>query len=111
MFNNIVGAVGGIILAALMLVGTLVPSLLVYGYVLSHLWDWFVVPLFGLPALGMAAAIGLSMVTTYMSSGRRNGREIEQKLTGMAYFNNYVSYHLCLPFFLLGVGYLVQRCL
>lgn len=32
------------------------------GFVLSQMWAWFVVPLFGLPALTIPYAIGLSMV-------------------------------------------------
>lgn len=33
---------------------------LLRGLVISILWGWFAVPLFGLPAIGIAYAIGLS---------------------------------------------------
>ena len=36
-----------------------VTTILVRGYCLSILWDWLVVPVFRLPSLGVAAAIGL----------------------------------------------------
>lgn len=32
------------------------------GFTLSVLWGWFVVPLFGLPALSIAQAFGLALV-------------------------------------------------
>ena len=37
------------------------------GYVLTILWAWFVVPTFGLPALAIAPAIGLSVVAGYLT--------------------------------------------
>ena len=111
MFKEIAGAVTSAIVGVGLLVIALAPALLVYGYVLSHLWVWFIVPQFGLPALSLASAVGVSLVTGYMSSGQRNGREIEKKLSGMDYFKNYCSYRIMLPFMLLGVGYIVQRFL
>ena len=108
MVKEIAGAIGGVVLAMGLIVVTLVPSLLVYGYVLSCLWAWFMVPQFGLPALSLVSAIGVSLVTTYMSSGRRNGREIEKEFKGWAYFNNYVAYYFILPLVLLGIGYILK---
>jgi hypothetical protein len=35
---------------------------IVRGFVLKTLWAWFVIPVFGLPALGMASAYGLGLV-------------------------------------------------
>jgi len=37
------------------------------GYALSLLWGWFMVPLFGLPALTINSAIGIGMIVSYMS--------------------------------------------
>lgn len=37
------------------------------GFVLSLLWAWFIVPLFGLPALSIPYAIGLSIVVGFLS--------------------------------------------
>jgi len=36
-----------------------------YAWVLTYLWAWFVVPLFGLPVLTLAQAFGLSLVIHY----------------------------------------------
>lgn len=38
------------------------------GYVLCILWGWFVARTFGLPELGIAQAIGLSYVVTYLTA-------------------------------------------
>lgn len=37
------------------------------GYVLTVLWAWFVTPIFGLPLLALAPAIGLSLVVSFLT--------------------------------------------
>jgi len=37
------------------------------GYALSVLWAWFIVPAFGLPMLSIPAAIGVSMIVSYIT--------------------------------------------
>lgn len=37
------------------------------GWALAKLWSWFIVGTFGLPALSIPAAIGLSMVVSYLT--------------------------------------------
>jgi hypothetical protein len=39
---------------------------LIRGITISILWKWFVTPVFGLPQLGVASAIGLGLVTDFM---------------------------------------------
>lgn len=41
--------------------GLMVVAAILRGWALTVLWGWFVVPLFGLPALGVAQAIGFSV--------------------------------------------------
>jgi hypothetical protein len=38
---------------------------LLRGYVLSHLWGWFLVPL-GAPPIGMVCAIGISIILSFL---------------------------------------------
>ena len=45
------------------------------GYVLFLLWAWFVVPTFGAPTLSIPAAIGVSLIVTYLA---RDGRPAEK---------------------------------
>lgn len=57
----VVGLLTVVALAALIgVVG--IYSVLSYGYVISVLWGWFVVPVFGLPAIGLVQAYGLALV-------------------------------------------------
>jgi len=46
---------------------TAVLSALWNGYALSVLWRWFVVPVFGVPALSVCYAIGVSIVVSYLT--------------------------------------------
>ncbi len=37
------------------------------GFVLKLLWGWFIVTTFGLPAISLAQAIGISMIVNYLT--------------------------------------------
>ena len=62
-----VGAIAGLV--ALVVVGSLMS-----GWALSTLWGWFVVPLFGLPSLTIAQAIGLSAVVSLFRTTNTNSK-------------------------------------
>lgn len=53
-------------LAALVLALILVSPIL-NGWALTILWGWFVVPIFGLPALSISSAIGLGLVVNLLT--------------------------------------------
>lgn len=36
--------------------------LLIRGFTLMKIWQWFVVPIFGLPSIGIAEALGLALL-------------------------------------------------
>lgn len=42
-------------------------STILNGWVLSILWDWFIVSTFGLPILTIGQSIGVSMVVSFMT--------------------------------------------
>lgn len=48
-----------------------------YGYVLHLLWAWFIVPAFGLPAVSIPVAIGLSLVVGFMTKSYTHDPEGE----------------------------------
>jgi uncharacterized membrane protein SpoIIM required for sporulation len=48
-------------------------AVLIRGYCLSVLWGWFVVPIFGLPALTIAGALGLALVLNYFLRASKEG--------------------------------------
>ncbi len=57
-------------LAIIGYVGMLVAGYAWEGYVLSILWGWFMVTTFGLPAIGIGQAIGLSTIIQIMRPNR-----------------------------------------
>lgn len=89
------------ILALLVLVILAIPILaIIRGFVLSYLWTWFLVP-FGLPEIGVAWAIGISMIIGYLThEGTYTGPADEAwgKFAG----------HIFSPFLLLLFGYIVH---
>jgi hypothetical protein len=54
------------LLAVPTIVALYVAAILARGFVLTILWGWFAVPVFGLPALSIAAAIGLTVLLSYL---------------------------------------------
>jgi hypothetical protein len=58
----------GKIVVALILLVIIVPSTIINGWVISVLWGWFVTSVFaGAPRLGIAQAVGLSLVARTMT--------------------------------------------
>lgn len=61
-------------------------SSLINGYGLSVIWSWFMVTIFGLPELTIPAAIGVSLVVsflTYNESSESNGKGVLELLGEM----------------------------
>lgn len=76
-------------------------SALVSGYVVSTLWGWFIVPVFGIKALSIPQAIGLSLVTGYLTHQTMP----EDTASTAAKITNVILY----PMFALGIGYVVHH--
>lgn len=77
------------------------------GYVLTVLWAWFVMPTFGLPALGIAPAIGLALVVSFLThqsdaAKKPEGDFAERMATA-------VAYAFLLPLLVLGIGWVVHQ--
>jgi hypothetical protein len=41
----------------------IIPMLLLQGYVVSYLWEWFITPVFGLPVLTQLQACGIALLS------------------------------------------------
>jgi hypothetical protein len=52
---------------------------LVGGIVLATLWSWFMVPVFGLPALGLVPAMGVALVWSWLSGPREPEKDSKEK--------------------------------
>ena len=99
-FMTVVGWIAGI-LAVLAL------SSMWNGYVLTVLWGWFLVPTFGMPALALAPAIGLSLVVSFLT--HQSDAAKEQEGSSMERFSKAVAHSLLMPALVLGVGWVVQK--
>jgi hypothetical protein len=71
------------------------------GWILNRLWDWFVVPKFGLPHLGVATAVGLSVIIAFVTP---YGWEDKEKSTTAKIISAILSLALPLLF-----GWIVHR--
>ena len=58
-------AAGGIVL--------FLAALFTRGFCLSVLWGWFMVPVFGLPTLPIAAALGIALLLNYCLRASKEG--------------------------------------
>jgi NADH:ubiquinone oxidoreductase subunit 6 (subunit J) len=77
------------------------------GYVLTHLWVWFVVPLFGLPALSLAGAIGVTLVVSFMTfQYQRNNKD---DMTPGRRFGEVIGWITLRPLLALTVGWVVKQ--
>jgi hypothetical protein len=82
-------------------IGLLLTVLVVLdGFVIYKLWGWFAVPLFGLPALTVAAAAGLSTLVGAFQIVQSKPKETEE--------HAWVAAFIRPPFYLL-IGYVIQR--
>ena len=72
------GCIGGLLaLVALVVVGSLMN-----GWALSTLWGWFIVPLFGVPSLTIAQAIGVAItVSTFKTTSIKSPDKDEDSFT------------------------------
>lgn len=88
-------------IAVLLLLLFAIPILsIIRGFALSYLWGWFIVP-FGLPEIGVAWAIGISMIVaylTYENPYQGTSEEVWGKLIGSIFS----------PFFVLLIGAIVH---
>ena len=72
----------------------LILAVLVRGYCLSVLWGWLIVPVFGLPALSIAAALGLTVfLSLLLNNTKKDG----------TFSDVFVN-----PLVALGLGYIVK---
>ena len=66
---------------------SIVPLIIFSGYTITVLWEWFVIPLFDLPALTIPQALGLATVVTYFTKqyGLAERQEDENPYKNLGY--------------------------
>jgi len=97
---TVIGVFGGVL--ALLVIGAVWK-----GYILTVLWDWFMVPTFGLSPLALAPAMGLILLVSFLTHQSDAVKEPE----GTSYEKTVkaISYTLLLPAMVLGCGWVVKQ--
>jgi len=75
------------------------------GYVLTILWGWFVVPLFGPPELTIPVALGLALVVGYVT---KDGQQMKPEEDFGAVVLKVLLGLLLRPAVALGVGWVIR---
>lgn len=81
------------------------------GYVLSTLWGWFITPKFeGAPEIGVASAIGISLIIRYLTNhtGYDPVKELLDTRTRLQKFSHGIASLLVGPAMALGFGWVVH---
>lgn len=99
--------------ALLVVIGTMVMVLItgvlgtvLNGWVLTLLWQWFIVPTFGLAPLALVPAIGVSLVAHYITNQFRDVQEVERSPWGK--FGVALLHSFGYPLIALGIGAVVR---
>jgi hypothetical protein len=95
---TLVGAIASMVLLAVALV-------ILNGWVLTYLWQWFVVSTFGLPEIGIARAIGLALVGHLLSGTFVSANTDE---SGTPFWLPLLQV-VGIPLLILGIGYTAHR--
>lgn len=87
------------------LIAILVVGVLAKGVALSVLWGWFAVPL-GLPDIGIAHAIGVSVIFSLLahhaSIKKEEGYDLSELIAKL------LGYTIAWPMIAIGIGYIVK---
>lgn len=83
--------------------GMIAISAILNGFVLTKLWAWFIVPQFGLVALRIPFAIGISLVVGFLTHQTDTNKE-ENKSS----FGTQFGLMILRPFMMLFTGWIVQ---
>jgi len=80
-----------------------IPITILHGWVLSILWGWFAVPIFGFKLLTIVQTIGIGMVVSFMTTHISFWKNLEQDIA------REISFSITRPIFTLGVGWIVKQ--
>lgn len=97
----------GCILAVLVFL-MIIPATLLNAFVLTYLWRWFVVAHFGLSPIGIAEAIGLTLMVSYLV---KSPDDRDNKEKGMELFWTLMARMILRPLFVFVFGWIIQHWL
>lgn len=93
----------GIILGA---IAAVIAAALVRGWALTVLWGWFLVP-YGLPTIGIATAIGISLIVG-MFTAHLEQRQAKETKSGTDAVVTVAAHAFGAPLLVLAIGWIVK---
>lgn len=78
------------------------------GWALSIMWEWFIVPVFALPSLDIAQAIGLSCIVTILAPRQTQNNSGSKKRTFEVIIETSAQAFL-VPLLTVGFGWIVYQ--
>ena len=97
----------GVFLLAYIFVVLLPAGALWSAFVLTHLWDWFVVSTFGAPLLSLSSAMGLAVLARMFQSTPEADKKVPDESLGWNIFT--LTTKLVIgPFVALALGYIIK---
>lgn len=97
----------GLFLLAYIFVVLLPAGALWSAFVLTHLWSWFVETTFGMPALSLSSAMGLSVMVSMFRALPKADEKVPDETLGWTVFRLTLKL-LLQPFFALAIGYIIK---
>ena len=86
---------------------TIIYSTILNGWTFAKLWSWFIVSTFHLPTLSIAAAIGISIVVTYLTHQTDLNKEKSEKSFGEQLFTGFL-FSTFKSLFALSFGFIIK---
>lgn len=87
------------------IVGIVTVSIIVNGWAISTLWGWFVAPVFALPYLSIAQAIGLACMVGLFTNSEFQTDKSKDLIDSLSFL---VGRALLAPVFIVGIGWIVR---
>lgn len=86
--------------------GSVVVASIMNGWVLSILWGWFIVPLFGLPLLSIPESIGFALVIGILSKNQTTSSSKDKDTSTLV--AEIIGYGIFSPLFFLFMGWIIK---
>jgi hypothetical protein len=95
------------VLGTLLVLSGLILGPIWYGYVLSILWGWFIVPTFQLPVLSTAIGIGIAMTIRFITNQDTECEKPEKSFWDR--MGSMIGKIFVVPAFALLYGYIIKQ--
>ncbi|MFS1518600.1 hypothetical protein V1503_19365 [Bacillus sp. SCS-151] len=81
-------------------------TLLIHGFVLSLLWEWFIVSAFSVPSISIIEAVGVMLVVDFILL-KIDWKEEAMEVPMEEFIYKLVAHSIVMPFWGLGIGYIL----